>query len=212
MPGYRLRRRARPLPRRRRPVRRMMRRRAPLGSPRKVYNYKRSVFLQSAIQVSNLVDYSNHFGFTLGQLPNATEFTGLYDEYRINKVVIKLIPKFNSTLQGTGIANYMNQVHTCLDYDDANALPTATAINDITQYQSHRMTMGARTVTRVVVPKIELTGSGAQAPKAYQWLDTDQTAALHNGVKVVIPKCDNASSLIIYDLQITTYLSFRNVV
>lgn len=178
------------------------------------YHFKRSLFLSSAIQVNNLVPYSTHFGFTLGQLPNATDFTNLYDEYRINKVVLKLIPKFSETLQGTGIANYMNQVHTAYDYDDSLALPTATAIDEITQYQSHKMVMGAKMVTRVIVPKIELTGSPSTtaAPKARQWLDCDSTSVLHNGIKVVIPKAENSTSLIVYDVQITAYLSFRNVV
>lgn len=210
MPAYRRRaRRPRRAPRRR-PARRG-RRVGRLGSPRNVYSYKRTLFLQSNIQVGAVNDYSNHFGFTLGMLPNASDFTNLYDEYRVNKVVIKFIPKFSATLQGTGIANYMNQVHTALDYDDSLALPTATAIQEITQYQSHRMTMGARMVTRTVTPKVELTGSSVQAPKAYQWLDCDNTASLHNGVKLVIPKCDNATSLLVYDTQMTVYLSFRNV-
>lgn len=177
-----------------------------------LYHFKRTLFQSSNIQVSSVLPYSNHFGFTLGQLPDVSNFTGLYDEYRINKVVIKFLPKFNNTLQGTGIANYMNQVHTAIDYDDSLSLPTAQAINEITQYQSHKITPGARVVTRVIVPKVELTSSGAgQAPKSRQWLDCDNTSVLHNGLKVVIPPADNASSLICYDTQITVYMSFRNV-
>lgn len=213
MPGrYRSRRPARrPRWNRRRRFGNKMRR---LGYRRRpqIYNFKRTVFYENSINVGSAVNFTTHYGFTLGQLPNATDFTNLYDQYRINKVVMKLIPKWTSTEQGIGIANYLTQIHTAIDYDDSLALPQATCLDDITQYQSHKMTPGNRMVTRVLVPKVELTGSSLQAPKARQWLDCDLTGGLHNGVKVVIPKVPNTTTLLCYDVQLTFYMSFKNVV
>lgn len=205
----------------RRPLRRPYRRRnlrrvRGLISRRKpqVYHYKRSVFYENIITVDNVNNYSNSWGFTLGMLPNSADFTNLYDEYCITKAVLKFIPKISQATLSNGatVANSMlTQMHTAIDYDDSNSLPTATALSEITQYQSHRMSRGNQTHARVLVPKVEVTGSTGQYPKAYQWIDCDNTTVLHNGVKVVIPKLPVASTLIYYDAMITLYFKCRNV-
>lgn len=199
---------------RRRAFRRYGRRRVRGGLGNRVYNFKRTLFLENSIGVTaagNL--YSNHFGFTLGMLPAATDFTNLFDQYRINKVVWKAIPKFTvvNGISGTGNA-LLAQVHTAIDYDDANALPTGTALSEITQYQSHRMHRGTAIIRRTVVPKVELAGGATVFPKAYQWIDCDNTAILHNGIKVVIPKPLPAGTEMWYDVQMDVYLSCKNVV
>lgn len=183
-----------------------------------VYHFKRTVFYENVIGVNNLVNYVTAWGFTLGQLPDVSNFSGLYDEYRINKVVYKIIPKFSelvvNTNDSSGQAKLLPQIHSCIDYDDSLSLSQANGLNEVTQYQTHKMTMGNQIHTRVLVPKMELVGDGsAGVPKARQWIDTDNTTALHNGVKVFIPKLlsANASTQLDYDVQITTYLSFRNV-
>lgn len=190
-------------------------RRPRLGLGNRVYNFKRTLFLENSIGVTAAGTlYSNHFGFTLGMLPAATDFTNLFDQYRINKVVWKAIPKFNTVnaLSGAGNA-LLAQVHTAIDYDDSAALPTGTALSEITQYQTHRMHRGTAVVRRTIVPKAELTGSGASVfPKAYQWIDCDNTAILHNGIKVVIPKPLPAGTEMWYDVQMDVYLSCKNVV
>jgi hypothetical protein len=177
-----------------------------------LYHFKRSVYLADTLSVDALVNTSTSYGFTLGQLPDASNFIGLYDEYRINKVIIKFIPKYTDVILNTaGVNASMQQLHTAIDYDDSLALPSATALNEITQYQSHKFTQGNRIHTRVLVPKIELSvGGGGQAPKSRQWLDCDNSTVLHNGVKVFIPRL-NVAATVFYDVQITTYLSFRNV-
>lgn len=181
----------------------------------RVYNYKRTLFLENSISTNALgLNYSNHFGFTLGMLPSASDFTNLYDEYRINKVVFKIIPKFSQVLSSSGSGvSHLTQVHTAFDYDDSLALPQATALSEITQYQTHRMSRGNAVHTRVIVPKCEINVSGLSgAPKAYQWLDCDNTTILHNGIKVVIPKLLPAGTEQFWDVQMDVYMSFRNVI
>lgn len=207
--------------------RKLAQRRRRLGRPRlygsgrtryNVYHFKRSVYYQNVISVDNLTNYVTAWGFTLAQLPGYSNFTELYDEYRINKVVMKIIPKFNEVViptdSSSGEVKVLSQVHTAIDYDDSLSLPQASALDDICQYQNHKMTMGNRMHTRVLVPRVELAAdSSYSAPKARQWLDCDNATALHNGIKVCIPKLQSANTSleINYDVQITTYLSFRNV-
>lgn len=206
----RLRQPARRVGRARRGMRRMPRFKSRFSKRYNVYHYKRSVFYQNIISVDNLFNYTNHWGFTLGQLPDASNFTGLYDEYKINKVVLKILPKFSQTLQ-SATSNQLGQILTAIDYDDANSLPQATCIDEISQYQSFRIHPGNRPVTRVIVPKVELTGSGVQAPKSRQWLDCDNTTSLHNGLKIVLPKLSASGTTMNYDVLVTHYMSFRNV-
>jgi len=207
--GKRLRYRAR----RRRAGRGMMRR----GRRPQVYYYKRTKYLQNAISVGNGANYSQSWGFRLNDMPNATDFTNLYDEYMINKVVVKFIPKFSqvNAITGNLVANtLLTQFMSAIDYDDATALPTATAIDEITQYQSAKITQGNRIHTRVLYPKVELTGTTLQVPKARQYIDCDTPLALHNGLKVVIPQLASLpdETILYWDVQLTYYLKFRNVV
>lgn len=210
MPGRRIarpRRRA-PIRRRNYRVRRMMRRRMPV-----VHHFKRSVYLEQAIQATSTVATSTHYGFTLNNLPNATDFTNLFDQYCIKKVVWKLIPRFSQfNASYSNPNNLFAQVHTAIDYDDALALPTATGLAEINQYESHRMTRANQTHKRVIVPKVELTGASSAFPKSYQWIDCDNINALHNGLKIFIPQLDGTGNSLTYDVQMTYYIKCKNVV
>ena len=182
----------------------------------RVYNFKRTLFLENSVSVlaSTGLPFSSHYGFTLGMLPSASDFTNLYDEYRINKVVFKIIPKFSQVLSTSGSGtSILTQVHTAIDYDDSLALPTGTALSEITQYQTHKMSRGNAIHQRVVVPKCELSvGGSTSAPKALQWIDCDNTSILHNGIKVVVPKLLQTGTEQYWDVQMDVYMSFRNVV
>lgn len=73
--------------------------------------------------------------FTLNDLLNATEFTGLFDQYRIDRVTIKLIPMVHmQVLDGTAVAPVNpGMIYHAVDYDDANN-PTNAAY--MQQYQN----------------------------------------------------------------------------
>lgn len=182
--------------------------------PRKpnVYHFKRKVFLQDY----NIVSTTQQLGaiqFALVDLPGYTDFTNLYDMYRFNKVVWKLIPKVSEAAltSGATLANAnLQQIHSVIDYDDAVA---PTGINQLVQYQSHKMSRGHQVHTRVVVPKSQGTVSGSSAaPKAKQWLDCDQISIPHRGIKYVIPAPAQPNTTLYYDLEMTYYMSFKSVV
>lgn len=210
MPGrrvYRSRRRPGPIRRRKMRVRRMLRRAMP-----RVHHFKRTVYLEQAIQATSTVATSTNYSFALNNLPDVTDFTNLFDQYCIKKVVFKMIPRFSQfNAVYSNPNNLFTQVHTAIDYDDASALPTTTGLNEIVQYESHRVTRANQTHTRVLVPRVELSGASAAFPKAYQWIDCDNINALHNGVKVFIPKMDGTGNALTYDVQMTFYIKCKNV-
>lgn len=145
-------------------------------------------------------------------LPNYTEFTNLYDMYRINKIVVKLIPKVSETGMVLGATNNSAgiQLHSAIDYDDSTA---PTNIAQLCQYSTYKMTRGHNIHTRVFVPKCEMSAGGTAnvAPKAYQWLDTAHPDIPHFGMKLIIPTI-TASTIIYYDYSVTAYISCKNVV
>lgn len=190
----------------RRPVRRVRRIAA------NVYHYKRKVFYKDQIIVNSGTDNFSSYLFSLNLVPGNTDFTNLYDMYRINKIVFTIIPKISeSTLasgQTTPNAN-LQQIHSVLDYDDSTAV---TSIANLCEYQTHRMTRGNQVHTRVFVPKCELgDGVGASFPKSKQWIDCDNLSQAHRGVKIGIPAPAAAGTQTAYDILVTYYMSFKNV-
>lgn len=179
------------------------------GKPN-VYHFKRKVFLQDYLIISTSQALGS-IQFALVDLPNSTDFTNLYDQYRFNKVVFKLIPKISESSINPGAITNANlqQIHSVIDHDD-NTAPTG--INQLVQYQTHKMTRGHQVHTRVLIPKCQATVSGASAaPKAKQWLDCDQNSLAHRGLKFIVPAPATPGTTLYYDLELTYYMSFKAV-
>lgn len=175
------------------------------------YSFKRSIFYENLFIVSTGTPLGYAFQQKLDQLPGYTDFTNLYDQYMIKKIVIKLIPKItqhNLATTTTGNSD-LPQVHSVVDYDDAT---TPTSVNQLVEYQSHKMTRGNQVHTRVIVPKVELNADSAvSAPKAYQWLDCDSASINHRGIKVWFNAPQSAGVSVYYDMLVKVYFSCRNV-
>jgi len=205
-PKRRLVRRKRMMRRRFKPVRRQ-----PRGQPN-IYSFKRTVFLKDDIIINAGTDYFATWDFPFSFLPAATDFTNLYDEYMIKKVVVKIIPKITNAALGAGSSSTnsnLQQIHSAIDYDDATV---PSNISQLTQYQSHRMTRGNQIHTRVLVPKTELTAGGSTAaPKSYQWLDCDNTTISQRGLKLAIPAPPVANTQVSFDVMYVYYFSCKNV-
>lgn len=176
-----------------------------------VYSFKRKIFYENLFIVNSGTPTGYAFEQKLNQLPNYTDFTNLYDQYLIKKIVVKMIPKISQhNLATTTIGNAdLPQLHSVVDYDDAT---TPTSVSQLVEYQSHKMTRGNQIHTRVLVPKIELTSDGtANAPKSYQWLDCDSPAVNHRGLKFWFNAPQSTGCTIYYDMLVTVYLSCKNV-
>lgn len=205
-----------PRPRRRNLRRKPWRKPGMRRSVRKpsVYSYKRSIYTQSFAVASGAGNAIAYAGL-LSTVPNQTEFTTLYDQYMIKKIVFKLIPRGMDwpTVQG-GTTNVGFNIHSAIDYDDANA---PTGPNDLVQYQSYRCTPANKILTRVWVPKTQggtVNNVGtivAANNKAYQWIDVAQTNIPHFGLKLYIDPTNSASQAMPFDAVITYYMSFKGV-
>lgn len=212
-------RRARLVPRRRR--RNMRLRRGMIGRriAQPVQYFKRSVYLSGNIVTSVTSDtFTNQF-FALSSVPNYTEFTNLYDQYKINAVKVTLIPRGNTaeiTASSGASTVFQGQsvgVFSVIDYDDTAVLAN---INEACQYQNMKMTRATQQHSRYLKPRFNLlsvTNQGTGATGASQntrgWLDCDYINVPHYGVKWALQQ--NVNYNLTYDVKIDYYLAFKNV-
>lgn len=184
-----------------------------------VQYFKRSVYLSGNIVTSVTSDtFTNQF-FALSNVPNYTEFTNLYDQYKINAVKVTLIPRGNTaeiTASSGASTVFQGQsvgVFSVIDYDDTAALAN---INEACQYQNMKMTRATQQHSRYLKPRFNLlsiTNQGTGATGASQntrgWLDCDYINVPHYGVKWALQQ--NVNYNLTYDVKIDYYLAFKNV-
>lgn len=187
--------------------------------PQPVQYFKRSVYLSGHILTSVTSDtFTNQF-FSLSSVPNYTEFTNLYDQYRINGVKVTLLPRGNtaeitaSSGASTVFQGQSTGVFSVIDYDDTAVL---SSIQQACEYQNMKMTRATQQHSRYLKPRFNLlsiTNQGTGATGASQntrgWLDCDYINVPHYGVKWAFQQ--NVNYNLTYDVKIDYYLAFKNV-
>lgn len=194
--------------RRRRYIRRRINRRPLTKRALRVHHFKRS---GTPFNITgSTVDVFGGYSFSLNDVPAVTEFTNLYDQYRLNKVVVKWIPLTTETNVGQSTTLF----YSVLDFND-DVAPTTEA--EILQYASLRISQGLRTHTRVLTPAslddlTDDTGGTRYAgnPKTKQWISTSAPTAPHYGIKFFRP-AQPAAQLVNYKVMIMYYFSCRSV-
>lgn len=177
--------------------------------------------------------YYGTFTFTqlLEEVHNYTEFTNLFDQYKINAFKITLTPMATGVLTsdavnaGTERTGYVNAtLHWVTDYDDVTAPAASSAgINTLMQYQNYRTRrlVGAKPINIMVrhpaVLKRVFAGvtDGYQVARRPGWLDVAQTDHVYYGIKGVVEVGPGGAGTqdieIPFRVTITTYMQFKNV-
>jgi len=215
--AYPYRRRA-PLRRRRVITRRkrMMRRMRPsrsLVSRQPIHNFKRT-WLDASTFYLGAAEMKGGYSFKLSDLPGYTEFTSLFDQYRIRKVKIVLVPNFGPNTVPSGGAFLSNfSVNTVLDYNDVTA---PANLNELLEYQNMRRTKGTREHKRYFTPAVAFSESTVGATTAIDskfspWLSTSQAGTLHFGLKYYAGAIGATTDTLRYQAYITYYIQCKNV-
>lgn len=79
-------------------------------------------------------NFSAGYDFQLVYLPNSAEFSALFDAYRIWKVEVTFIPKYNTSDFATGGAGF--GLPTIYIAEDRNDVTTPASISELMEYQS----------------------------------------------------------------------------
>lgn len=177
------------------------------------YHFKRTTHIADTI-VTPAGGYGQFFTFQLTDLPNYTEFSALFDQFRINAVVIKFVPTWTSNdINPQSTALYMPNFHSALDFDGPSSAPTSET--DLLQYQSYKMTRGHHVHQRKIIPCVNVTAyesalNTAYMPKRKQFLDMVDVATQHFGMKIWID-APNLTSNLAYKTYVTYYFTTRSV-
>lgn len=151
--------------------------------------------------------------FQLNDLDQAGSFTALFDEYRINMVVVEFSPIFNENAIANAVGTKAGQIYVMHDFND-NTQPT-----NLTEFRARQDVRSAAAYEKLsiaVKPRVAaaaLNAAGsviAPNPKSGLWLKTDQTNIPHYGVKYSIANMAD-TSVPKWIVRMKYFLQFRNV-
>ena len=152
--------------------------------------------------------------FELSDLPQYTNYTALYEEYRIDKIVYSF--KALNNVAPTGLAtaattfHSLGMVHSIVDLNDAVApVSIQTMMND-SSYKGNRSNVNH---TRTFVPKwLNNVGGAAAAQSKTGWLNTDFPGVSHYSLKWAFEGGTASAPGLSYIIEpiVTYYVSFRN--
>ena len=183
-----------------------------------VHHFKRTRKLQSrSVTGASAISYKQIFALNDLDVAAGSYTDGLkamYDFYRINCIVFKMIPRFNVNQQS--IANIqIPNVITAKDYNGE----TVSSEDQLLQYSGARIHRGHKMIKIKIVPAVEtavdIAGSQKQ-PKYKPWLSTEDFGTVHNSILVysdVLKKQDDTvaagTDKYTYDIYATYYFSCK---
>lgn len=167
------------------------------GEP--IYHFKRKCQLDAIVGAAGFAPYLNGINYNFGMLPNSTEFSTLFDFYRINKIVVQYFLERDPGAQAAA-TSIIPKLYHVVDNDD-NVIPSN--LNELREHAKCKVTVMSpyRPVTIVWRPStLQLTFRNAVnstfTPRWKQWIDFANTDVPHYGLKVGIDDLTNTSYVV----------------
>jgi len=136
---------------------------------------------------TNVLDLHTALTFSINQVQNITHLAGMYDEYRINKVILTFRPISTETTLSTLSSAFPGKLLVVRDYDDNTPL---TSQDQYYQHKDCKMIPMAfnKKLTVALTPAVLAANYQSAVATAYgskykQWLDMASTSVPHYGVK-----------------------------
>jgi hypothetical protein len=185
----------------------------PLPALSKVFTTRVMTTTGSLVTASNSAAVANSYYFSLADLDETSAYTTLFDQYRIDAVVFRILPMQNAIGLTTNSTTTTVRFYSVVDYDDANVL---TSEGQARAFESCVITPPGMESSRTFQPR--------QAIAAYQgaftgyanvgglWNDCNSTGIQFFGVKTYIPQATAAQTqLQSWTIERDYYVSFRKV-
>jgi len=122
------------------------------------------------------------FNWQLSYLPGYTEFTALYDQYKIESISLRIIPTATTSTPNDPATGY---VTLAVDYDDA---VTPTSMTSLFEYGTCQVFQPTEVIEMKLHPRIAKAAySGAFTSYASEpagWIDVGSPSVQHYGLKV----------------------------
>lgn len=156
------------------------------------------------------------YQFKLDNLVNPSDFTNLYDFYRINKITLMLEPLWEQSGAGTGL-NQNRRIRVVHDYSDATQL---TQEDDYLEYANCKsyFPWSKRGIKITLYPKIKnaienkdgTVNAFTSVNSNKVWLDTDNDEVPHFGLKIFIPGTMGGNGLQLFRVRAKFHISVKN--
>jgi len=172
--------------------------------PSQVFRCTRSRSTLNFFTSSITVPTYSSVAFSLSDLPGYAEFVGLFDEYRITKVEIWMIPRATESTTNVGFG----MVASCVDYQD-NA--TVASYNELLEHENVVQSQGTQGIYHSWTPNVAVAAySGAftsysSVPSA--WIDVNSPSVYHYGYKMAAAVSPTVQ---IFDASYKYWLEFRH--
>lgn len=155
------------------------------------------------------------YTFKLDNVVNPTDFTNLYDMYRINKVQLHLEPQTVENASQYATSMPKRKLRVVHDYNDANPL---TQEDDYLEYSNCKSYSTNRTVRITLYPKINnVVENSGGAPSAFTslnsnkvWLNIAEDEVPHFGLKIFVPQKLGIADTVLYKVRAKFWLSMKN--
>lgn len=193
---------------------RMTLRKRPAGlsastAARQIHSFVRGCPVNTITGSAGYLPYQSVLGATLDNVINHTEFTNLYDQFRINWVKAQFYLRIDPGAQSAAAASYP-RLYWFRDYDDQSLV----TVNDIRENSKGKRAIlhPNRPVTIMFKPNVlseiyRTAISTGYSPKFSQWIDCSVPNLVHYGIKYCIDDLTNTNYKV--DLEITYGLSMR---
>lgn len=148
--------------------------------------------------------------FTLADLPNASDFTNLFDFYRICGVKLQFIPQANSNDTGASDPLSIPIFHYIADYDDSIGFANENQALEKEGIKTRRLD---KPFNYYIVPRVsnEIYNNGVTTAyalnKKKQWIDGNSSGVAHFGLKAWVTTA--AVYTLRFKIYATYYLQFK---
>lgn len=190
-------------------IRRLAPTRLPRGMITGVHHFKRT-FQGSGISAAAAGNVLGALTFKFNQIPNYTEFTNLFDEYRINMIKVEFVPNFTgSDVNPATTAVAVPNFHTVIDHDSA---ASPANLDELLQYPNYKRTRGQSIHKRIWRPTVTLDveGTVSASAKFKQWINCALPALDHYGIKYFVDQV-TGGNICTWRTYTTLYFSCRGV-
>lgn len=171
----------------------------------RVYTYYRST-TPAGVTGSNAAKYGA-IGFTLDTVPNYSEFTALYDEYKLLKATVFIWLQFPPSSGAFTTTAYSPVLFIARDRNTSTA-PASTT--EVTEYAGHkfRKLSDMKILRFSAVPNVMVNANGYTVKTEFSpWLNTSDATIYHYGFRYAIDYLPTGAAV---NFLVKYKLAFRN--
>lgn len=180
-----------------------------------LYNFKRWAQGNpnnfTLIGAAGFAPYQGALTFQLSDVANVSDFSNLFDHYRINKVVVRFWLRSDPGAQAAAGATYP-KLYSVIDYDDSGLL-SQTQMREHPNCRIRAMNPNRPIVIAFTPATLQLTYLSAVAstftPQFKKFVDMANTGVPHYGLKFNIDDLTNTNYRV--DVETCYYISCKGV-